>query len=57
MFYLYSITTFNNADDIAVPMDQAPIVIENEPQITPDQAVEEIVISETPIETTTELLS
>jgi hypothetical protein len=43
MFYLYNITTINHADDINVPVEEAPIIIENEPQIIPEQIQEEII--------------
>gem|GEM_PF-3029537 len=46
LFYVYNITTINQADDVNVPMDEAPIVIENEPQIVPDQTQEEIAAEE-----------
>ena len=40
-FTLYNFTAFNNADDILVPMQETQIVIENEPQMIPDQASDE----------------
>ena len=46
IFYLYGITTFNRGDDINVPPSDAPIVIENEPQIIPDQSQEEIILTD-----------
>jgi len=44
IFYTYSITAFNKADDITVPMEQAPIVIENEPAITSEEVTAETLV-------------
>ena len=58
VFYLYNITTFQKADDITIPVDETAIVIQNEPQIVPDQPQEEVVmtweqIEQLPVETLT----
>ncbi|EKD25486.1 MAG: hypothetical protein ACD_80C00046G0013 [uncultured bacterium (gcode 4)] len=37
VFLLYNITTFNTAQEVILPPDQTPIIIENEPQIIPDR--------------------
>ena len=37
MFYAYNITSFNYAEDVTVPPADAPVVIQNEPQIVPDR--------------------
>lgn len=37
MFYLYNVITFNSADDVAMIQEETAIVIENEPQIVPDE--------------------
>lgn len=51
LFYIYNITSYQQADDVNVPVAEAPIVIQNEPQVVPDQPQQE---SQTPIETPTE---
>ena len=42
LFYFYNIITFNQAEELTVPMEEPSIVIENEPQIVPDQIKEEL---------------
>ena len=53
---LYNIISFNRADDLALPSEGVAIVIENEPQILPDQIQEELapVVADTVQELTTE---
>jgi hypothetical protein len=46
VFYLYNITTFNRGEDTTIPINEAPIVIENEPQIIPDQPQAETIMPE-----------
>ena len=37
-FYLYNITNFQQANENAIPAEETPMTIQNEPQIIPDQA-------------------
>ena len=52
LFYIYNITSYQQADDVNVPVAEAPIVIQNEPQVVPDQPQQE---TQDPIEVSTEV--
>ena len=44
LFYLYNITTFNQGQEVTVPTEEAPIVIQNEPQIVPTEMPQEVLM-------------
>lgn len=47
MFYLYTVITFTQGQEVegTVPPSEAPIVIQNEPQIIPEQPQAETVLT------------
>ncbi len=55
LFYFYQITSFNFAQEVTVPLESAPVVIQNEPEIIPEVVPAEQ-IPPTEIPTSGELL-